>query len=122
MKSALQVLREIRARDDGGRTVGEHSDAPDHGDPRGDDARGLEHGDVLEARQDWIAVRLYSKLLDRDLWLCRDQRAADELSAEFPRVPVLTFDEVPLLAGKTKEQLRAMLDVKAEFPDAGLIQ
>ncbi len=122
MRSALEVLREIRARDAGGRPASEPSDTPGHGDPRGDDARGLEQGDVLEARQDWIAVRLHSRLLDCDLWLCRDQRAAEELSTEFPGVPVLTFAEIPLLAGKPKEVLRAMLDVKAEFPDAGWAQ
>ena len=75
---------------------------------------------VTEAHTETTAYRLYSKLLERDLWLCRDRRAAVELLAEFPGTPVLTFAEVPLLKGKSKDALRAILDTKAEFPEARL--
>jgi hypothetical protein len=82
----------------------------------------LDDGDIVEARQDWIAVRLWSRLLNRELWLARDDRTAEELSAEFPGVPILTLAEVPALKGKPKELLRAILDAKSEFPDARLEQ
>ena len=80
---------------------------------------------VLEARQEWIAVRLYSRRLDRELWLARDKRTAAELRTQLPGlpdVPVLTFAEVPRLAGKPTERLQAILDVLAKFPDAGWLQ
>ena len=80
----------------------------------------LEEGLVLEARQDLVAVLLYSELLERELWLCRDERAAAEIAIEFPTVPVLTFAEVPHLRGKPPELLHALLDAKVEFPDARL--
>ncbi len=78
--------------------------------------------DVLEARHDFIAVRFYSRLLDRDFWLARDERTAAELSAEFPGVPVLVYAEVAYLRGKPPGLLRAVLDAKAEFPAARLAQ
>ena len=76
----------------------------------------LEEGPVLEARQTLGAVRLHSRLLDRELWLCRDQRAAEEISVEFPDLPVLTFAEVPHLRGKPPALLHAILNAKTEFP------
>ncbi len=74
------------------------------------------NGPVLDVRADLVAVLLYSRLLGRELWLCRDDRAAAEIAAECPGVPVLTFAEVPHLRGKPPELLHAVLDAKAEFP------
>ena len=68
------------------------------------------------------AYRLHSKLLDRDFWLCQDRRAARELAAAYPGVPILTFAEVALLEGRSKEDLQAILDAKGEFPESGWIQ
>ena len=78
----------------------------------------LEDGEVHETREDLVAVRLYSRLLERELWLCRDERAAAEIATEHLGVPTLTFAEVPRLRGKPIELLRAVLDAKAEFPGA----
>ena len=76
---------------------------------------------VLEARQEFVAVRLYSRLLGRELWLARDDETARELSVEFPEIPVMTFAEVPVLAEKPPELLQAILDSKVAFPGAVLI-
>ncbi len=77
---------------------------------------------VLEIRQEFVAVRLYSRLLDRDLWLARDNQTAAELAVECPGVPVLTFSEVRYLNAKPPELLQAVLDTKAQFPGARLWQ
>jgi hypothetical protein len=82
----------------------------------------LEDGPVLEVRHALVAVRLHSRLLDRELWLARDDRTRDELAAENPGEPVLTFREAPHLRGKPVELLRAVLEVKAEFEDARWLQ
>ncbi len=78
----------------------------------------IDGGKVLDFRQEPTAYLLYSRLLERELWLCRDDRAAGEIAAEFPGVPVLLFSEVPLLKGKPVEWLKAVLDVKAAFVGA----
>ncbi len=80
----------------------------------------LVDGPVLDVRADLVAVLLYSKLLGRELWLCRDDRAAAEIAAECPDVPVLTFAEVPHLRGKPPELLHALLNAKSEFPRSRL--
>ena len=80
----------------------------------------LDDGPVLEARHDLVAVRLHSKLLQRELWIYRDARAAEEIAAEFPGMPALTFDEIPHLRGKPPELLDAILNAKAEFRGARL--
>ncbi len=82
----------------------------------------LDDGDLLDVRRDLLGVRLHSRLLDRELWLARDERAAAKLTAEFPRMPVLTFAEVRHLEGKPTELLQAILDTKTVFPDARLRQ
>ena len=82
----------------------------------------VEDGPLLEVRRDLVAVRLHSRRLNRDLWLCCDESASRELAAEFPGVPVLTFQEAARLRGKSTEVLTALLDVKAEFDDAVLEQ
>ena len=80
----------------------------------------LADGEIREAREDLVAVRLYSRLIDRELWLARDRVVAAELAAEFPKMAVLTFDEVPLLRGKPRETLLAIIECKSVFPDAEL--
>ncbi len=108
MKSALQTLRELR------------DETSTRREPEDFVGEILEAAPVLEARSEQVAWLLYSKLLERDLWLCCDDQAAAEIAAEGTGVPVLTFDEVPLLRGKPVELLRAVLDAKAEFVGARL--
>ena len=91
--------------------------------PGGSDAAkpvDLAAGTLLAERQEPVAWRLYSRLLDRQLWLARDPGTAAELAAEFPGMAVLTIAEVSQLAGKPPELLRAVLDTKAAFPEARL--
>ena len=80
----------------------------------------LADGEVLEVRDDLVAVRLFSRLLDRELWLCRDERAAAEIAAEYPQLPALIFAEIPHLRGKPAELLHAILNARVEFPGAVL--
>ena len=80
----------------------------------------IDGGKVLDFRQEPTAYLLYSRLLERELWIARDDRAAKEIAAEFPGVPVLTFAEVAPLKGKSVEWLQAVLDVKSAFAGARL--
>ena len=80
----------------------------------------IEDGPVLEVRQSISAVRLYSRLLDRELWLAADDQVARDLAVEFPGIPVITFSEIPLLKGKSPEALAAIMEVKADFVGARL--
>ena len=73
------------------------------------------------ARRALVAVRLYSHLLDQEVWLARDEQIAAGLEAEFRDIPVLTFAEVPYLQDKPRELLRALLEVKVTFPRAKLV-
>ena len=79
-------------------------------------------GPVLAERLEPVAWRLHSRLLNRELWLVRDERTADDLAAEFPGVPVLRLDEVPILCGKPPELVRAIVETKAQFPGARLVE
>ncbi len=108
MKSALEALLELRGQSPAQNSTTARPSLGDTGD--------LADGPVLDVRADLVAVLLYSKLLDRELWLCRDERAAGEIAAEFPGVPVLTYAEVPHLRGKPPDLLNALLNVKAEYP------
>ena len=106
MKSALDVLREMR-------------DAP----PTEATEQSYDVADaVLEQREDAIAWRLYSRLLGRELWLARDERSAADLVAEGTDLPVLLLAEVPRLAGKTPELLRAVLNVRKASPGSRWLQ
>jgi hypothetical protein len=107
MKSPLERLREIRAA----RASGESGSAVEPLD-----------AELAEVRQDWAAVKLYSRLLGLELWLARDQRAADELLAEGVAIPIVLLSDVPKLAGKPVELLRAVLAGKAALPGARWVQ
>lgn len=80
----------------------------------------LADGEVLEELREPVAWKLYSRLLGRELWLCRDPRVRDEIAAQHAGVPVLLLSEVPKLRGKPAEVLRAIMETKATFPDAEL--
>jgi len=79
-----------------------------------------EHGDeILETRGDIEAVRIWSALLGRELWLARDGEVASKIP---PGLPVLLFEEVPRLRAKSPAVLRALLDIRAEFPGSRWLQ
>ena len=80
----------------------------------------LDGGKVLDFRVEPVAYRLYSRSLDREIWVCQNDQTAGEIAAEFPGVPVLTFAEVPKLKGKPVDLLRVIMDTKAEFVGARL--
>ena len=85
----------------------------------------IEDGGILETREDLVAVRVQSRLLGRQVWLARDEQTALELHAEMPRalrLPVLLFDELPLLRGKSQTMLNVLLDAKAVFSGSRLLQ
>jgi hypothetical protein len=76
----------------------------------------------MDLRQEPVAWRVYSRLLDCELWLARDERVRDELVAEDTTLPVLLLAEVPNLAGKAPALLRALLRTKCAFPGARWVQ
>ena len=83
------------------------------------------NAEILETREALIAVRIRSRSLDREVWLARNERAAAELQAEMApghELPVLLFEEIPLLKGKSQAMCRAILDTKAVFPDSRILQ
>ena len=69
---------------------------------------------VLEERQEPIAWRLYSRVLSRELWVCRDQRTAAEIWAE-TALPTLTVGEWLKLERLSLEVLEAVLRARASF-------
>ena len=77
-----------------------------------------------EPQEDVGAVFLYSRSLDRELWLARDEQVAAELAAEFPEeeFPVLLLEDVPLLRGKSPQMIKAILDVAAVFPGSRVVR
>lgn len=102
------------------RAYGQHGDHRHDLPVDGADADHLLAGAVVEARSDWVAVRLHSKLLTRDVWLARDAGVAAELSVEFPGVPVLTFEEIGRLEGMPVELIRVIVETKSIFPNAAV--
>ena len=80
---------------------------------------------ILETRVDFEAVRVRSRPLGLELWLARDDKVAAELRAEMSRtqrLPVILFEEIPLLRGKSLEMCRALLDVRLVFLEGRLVQ
>ena len=75
----------------------------------------------VDTKTDAIGWRLYSRALERELWLARDQRAAEELWAE-TKIPTLTLEEWPLLDGQQLDVVRVVLDVRSKFGPAAVIQ
>jgi hypothetical protein len=80
---------------------------------------------VIDAEEQIAAVRLHSETFG-DAWLAKDEKIAAELIAEIEKagqwIPVFTFEEVPLLRGKSDRMLRALLTAKAGLPGSRLLQ
>jgi len=105
---------------------------PAHAELTDDDRRRLhaeaDGGDqlaqlVLQAvacTPDPIAWRLYSRRLDRELWLARDTEAAAALDADGARagLPVVLADDLERLRDFDDHQLNDLLDVLIHFPGA----
>ena len=68
----------------------------------------------VEARTDVIGWRLWSRALQRELWLARDLRAAEQLWSEAD-LPALLLDEWPLLEGQPLAVITAVLDSRSVF-------
>ena len=87
-----------------------------HGEAR--EPRDLGTGFLLEARYDWIAVRLHSRLLQLEIWLARDMDTAETLWTE-TRLPVFLLSEVPRFRSTPLELLRAIAKTRAVFGPSG---
>ena len=86
-----------------------------------DHESGLLQGSEVRQEKRMVAGWLfYSRLFDREFWLAKDEPTAERLAAEHPGVPVITIAEVAILETKPPELLRAILETKAVFPDAGV--
>jgi hypothetical protein len=68
--------------------------------------------------------RLYSRRLDRELWVARDATAANELDGDGVRgdLPVVLADDLEPLRDFDDRRLNNLLDVLIHFPGAGLVE
>ena len=108
MKSALEVLREIR----------------EHGAGSTPDSA-LEEARIVEARHELGAVRVRSPLYG-EVWVVLTPEMEAELRAEEagrdePRA-VLAPADIAALRGKPESAVRAVLEVAKVFPGARVIQ
>jgi hypothetical protein len=73
---------------------------------------------------DPAAWRLYSRRLDRELWVARDAEAATALDADGARaeLPVVLADDLERLRAFDDRRLNDLLDVVTHFPGARLAQ
>jgi hypothetical protein len=81
----------------------------------------LPTGDVLE---DAGTVRIFSRLLNSELWVVEDEQAAADLHREGVTLPVILADEAKILADMTEADARALLEMLAKiqrtFPSSRL--
>ena len=70
------------------------------------------------------AWRLYSRRLDRELWLARDTEAAAALDADGARagLPVVLADDLARLRDFDDQHLRDLLEALAVFPGAKIAE
>jgi hypothetical protein len=73
---------------------------------------------------DPVAWRLYSRRLNRELWVARDATAANELDGDGVRgdLPVVLADDLERLRDFDDRRLNNLLDVLIHFPGAWLAQ
>ena len=84
----------------------------------------LTESEILETRTGLAAVRIKSRLLGCELWLAHDARTAAELRDEMApekALPILLFEDVPRLRGKSPAALRALLEVASVFPGSRFV-
>ena len=105
--------------------------APGGMDSRGDDPTALDgsptgplrlrdrcHDGALGPTMAWL---LYSRALDRELWLCRDQKIAWTVWNE-SRLPTLLLDEWDNLEALSAEDIGVVLNVRATFGQSAAIR
>jgi hypothetical protein len=80
--------------------------------------------DAVACTPDVVAWRLYSRRLDRELWVARDAAAAVGLDAHGARVglPVVLADDLERLRDFDDQRLRDVLEALAVFPGARLAE
>jgi hypothetical protein len=80
--------------------------------------------DAVACTPDVVAWRLYSRRLDRELWVGRDAAAATALGADGARagLPVVLADDLQRLRAFDDQRLRDVLEVLAVFPGAQLAE
>ena len=73
---------------------------------------------------DPAAWRLYSRRLDRELWVARDTTSANELDGDGVRgdLPVVLADDLERLRELDDRRLNNLLDVLIQFPGARLAE
>jgi hypothetical protein len=73
---------------------------------------------------DPAAWRLYSRRLDRELWVARDATAANELDGDGVRgdLPVVLADDLERLRELDDRRLNSLLDILIHFPGARLVK
>ena len=75
------------------------------------------HPEVVEANQTIQAVKICSHVLEDDIWLILDREFIphDGLAVYYP-------EEIPLLRGKSLEDLKLIHQTKLVFPGARVVQ
>jgi hypothetical protein len=73
---------------------------------------------------DPVAWRLYSRRLERELWLARDTEAAAALDTDGARagLPVVLADDLEHLRDVDDRRLNDLLDVLVHFPGARIVE
>jgi hypothetical protein len=66
-----------------------------------------------------VSLHLYSRSLERGLWLCSSELDAAEVASESPD-PILTLAELTHMHDTSPVLVGKILDVKGVFPDARL--
>ena len=84
----------------------------------------LQHPTAVACAPDPAAWRLYSRRLDRELWVARDAEAATALDADGARaeLPVVLADDLERLRDFDDHRLKHCLDVLMHFPGARLAE
>jgi hypothetical protein len=61
------------------------------------------------------SVRIYSKVLDCELWIAADEKAAADLHREGVTLPVILADEAKILADMAEADARGLLELLARI-------
>ena len=118
MKSALEILREIRARDaqqppDGGLDIDSQAGAEQ------ESSDSIEH---FLADSSIPAAIFHSRALGREFVLARDEADLDRLSERARSLPVLYFAECAQLQRLAPEDLGKILDIRTVFGPAIVVE
>jgi hypothetical protein len=68
-----------------------------------------------------VAVKIYSKILDAELWIVADGRDMEALQREQITDAIYTASELKELKGNAPKHIRSIHNVKREFPGSEVV-